>query len=276
VAASGSRAGAGEGIGPLPRRGVAAHRGGALSRPENTLAAFREAARIGAHQIELDVRRSADGELVVIHDESVDRTTDGRGAVADLTLAELRRLDAGSAYGPAFAGERIPTLGEVLDAVPRNVWLNVQIKQGEPIAAAAARLLAERGRTRQAFLACGNAAAREARAVDPRLLICNLVRQRSRRDYLAHAVATGSDFIQLHYLRGPPEPELVADAHAAGMRVNFLAAPEPGGVAALFQAGVDFVLVDDVATALEEARCVGIAPQISRSDRGDPPKRNRS
>jgi len=262
VATSGSSAGAG--IGALPRRGIAAHRGGAHTRPENTLAAFREAARIGAHQIELDVRRSADGQLVVIHDETVDRTTDGQGAVAELSLAELRRLDAGRFHGPAFAGERIPTLGEVLDAVPRNVWLNIQIKPGEPIAAAAARLIAERGRTGQAFLACGNAAAREARAADSQLLICNLVRQRSRRDYLAHALATGSDFIQLHFLRGPPEPELIADAHAAGLRVNYLAGPQPGGVAALFEAGVDFVLVDDVPTALEEARRIGIAPGASR------------
>ena len=260
-----SGAGAKAGAGPLPRRGVAAHRGGGHTRPENTLAAFREAVRLGAHQIELDVRRSADGALVVIHDETVDRTTDGRGAVAALPLAELRRLDAGRSHGPAFAGERIPTLDEVLDAMPPDVWLNIEIKRGEPIAGDVARLLAERGRTAQAFLACGNAAAREARAADPRLRICNLVRQRSRRAYLAHALATGSDFLQLHFLRGPPEPELVADARAAGLRVNYVAAPDVGDVAALFDAGVDFVLVDDVPAGLAQAERIGIAPRRTLS-----------
>ncbi len=245
----------------LPPRGVAAHRGGAHTRPENTLAAFREALRLGAHQIELDVRRTADGELVVIHDETLDRTTNGHGPVARWTLAALRRLDAGSSYGPAFAGEPIPTLAEALSLMPQDVWLNVQIKRGEPIAAQAARLLVEQRRTHQAFLACGNAAAREARGVHVGLQICNLVRRRSREEYLQHALETGADFIQLHHLRGPPEPELVARAHAAGLRVNFVGGPEPVDLEALFEAGIDFVLVDDVPRALGEARRLGIEPR---------------
>lgn len=252
----------------LPRRGIAAHRGGTTTHPENTLAAFREAVRLGAHQIEFDVRGTADGELVVIHDPSVDRTTDGHGAVAELTLAELRRLDAGYRWGRAFARERIPTLSEVVDAMPRDVWLNVQIKRGEPIAAAVSRLLVERERAEQSILACGNAAAREARGVDPRLRICNLVRQRDRQAYLEHALATGSDFIQLHHLRGLPEPDLMARARQAGLRVNYFAGPEPVDLAALFDAGVDFVLVDDVPASLETARRLGILPAGHALPRG--------
>jgi glycerophosphoryl diester phosphodiesterase len=250
----------------LPRRGIAAHRGGTTTHPENTLAAFREAVRLGAHQIELDVRATADAELVVIHDPTVDRTTDGRGAVAELTLEALRHLDAGHRWGPACAGERIPTLAEVVDAMPRDVWLNIQIKRGEPIAAPVSRLLVERGRVHQAILACGNAAAREARSVEPRLRICNLVRQRTRAAYVEHALATGADFIQLHHLRGPPEPELMAHAREAGLRVNYFAGPELPDLAALFDAGVDFVLVDDVPAALEAARKLGIPPRSTPSD----------
>lgn len=245
----------------LPERGVGAHRGGGARRPENTLAAFREALRLGVHQLELDVRRSADGALVVIHDAHVDRTTDGTGAVASLPLARLRELDAGARFAADFAGERIPTLAEALDAAPRDVWLNLEIKRGEPIAREVAELVGERDRSRQTVLACGNAAGREARAVDPRLRLCNLARQRSRAAYLDHALALGADFLQLHHLRGPPEPELVARAHAEGLRVNFVASPDGPDVAGALAAGVDFVLVDDVPAGLAAARRAGIPPR---------------
>jgi glycerophosphoryl diester phosphodiesterase len=104
--------------------------------PENTLAAFRRAAEMGAVMIELDVQLSRDGHVVVMHDDTVDRTTDGQGAVAALDLRSLEALDAGSWFGPAFAGERIPTLAEVLDAVPLRA--NVELKRGggESLAAA--------------------------------------------------------------------------------------------------------------------------------------------
>lgn len=78
---------------------------------------------------ELDVLATRDGTLVVIHDESVDRTTDGRGAVSDLTLAEIRQLDAGAKFNERFRGERIPTLDEVMKAVSGMVGLNIEIKE---------------------------------------------------------------------------------------------------------------------------------------------------
>ena len=104
---------------------VIAHRGASGTRPENTLAAFRHAVALGADMIELDVQLTRDGEVVVIHDTLLDRTTDGRGPVADRTLAELRRLDAGAWFDPAWTGERVPTLAEVLTeiALPVNVEL---------------------------------------------------------------------------------------------------------------------------------------------------------
>jgi len=80
----------------LPGRGICAHRGAKDTHPENTLAAFREAIRLGAHMIELDASPSKDGELIVMHDLTVDRTTDGSGKISELTLAELKSLDAGA------------------------------------------------------------------------------------------------------------------------------------------------------------------------------------
>ena len=104
-----------------------AHRGGAGLAPENTLAAVHRALAGGADVVEIDVHRTRDGELVVLHDADVRRTTDaatalpGREsyAVADLTLADVRRLDAGSWKDARFAGERVPTLAEVVDVVAR-------------------------------------------------------------------------------------------------------------------------------------------------------------
>ena len=89
---------------------VIAHRGASGHAPENTLAAFRKAIVQGATFIETDLQLSRDARFVAIHDATVDRTTGGRGAVHDLTLADLRRLDAGSWFSSEFAGERIPTL----------------------------------------------------------------------------------------------------------------------------------------------------------------------
>ncbi len=94
---------------------VAAHRGASTTHPENTMAAFRRAAEVGVDQIETDVRVTKDGHLVLIHDGTVDRTTNGSGKVCEMTLEELRTLDAGSWKGEEFAGERIPLLTEFLE-----------------------------------------------------------------------------------------------------------------------------------------------------------------
>lgn len=105
-----------------------AHRGASKVAPPNTLAAFVKAVELGADGIEFDVHLSADGVPVVIHDFTVDATTNGHGRVADLTLAQLKALDAGARFAPKFAGERIPTLGEVLDALGNRLLLNIELK----------------------------------------------------------------------------------------------------------------------------------------------------
>src|SRR5438477_9822141 len=93
---------------------VIAHRGASGNAPENTMAAFKKAVALGANFIETDLQLSRDARLVAIHDATVNRTTNGQGTVHDMTLTELRRLDAGSWFGSEFAGERIPTLDEIL------------------------------------------------------------------------------------------------------------------------------------------------------------------
>jgi glycerophosphoryl diester phosphodiesterase len=99
---------------------VIAHRGASGNAPENTLAAFRKAVALGATFIETDLQLSRDAHFVAIHDATVNRTTNGQGAVHDMTLAELRKLDAGSWFGSEFGGERIPTLEEILEFSKKN------------------------------------------------------------------------------------------------------------------------------------------------------------
>jgi glycerophosphoryl diester phosphodiesterase len=115
---------------PQPVPLVIAHRGDSAHRPENTLAAFAAALEVGTAIVEFDVHLTHDGEVVVIHDETVDRTTDGRGAVRDMTLAELRRLSAGypARFGAAYAGERVPTLAETLGLLRERAQAMIEIK----------------------------------------------------------------------------------------------------------------------------------------------------
>jgi glycerophosphoryl diester phosphodiesterase len=105
-----------------------AHRGASGRFPENTIRAFAAAIEAGAQMCELDVQRSRDGAVVVIHDDTVDRTTDGRGAVSAMTLYELKRLDAGVRFGNHFKGERIPMLDEVFALTDGRCGLNIEIK----------------------------------------------------------------------------------------------------------------------------------------------------
>ncbi len=110
----------------LTRPVVFAHRGASQYAPENTLAAFDLAVTQGADAIELDVKLSVDGEAVVIHDQTVDRTTDGHGRVNQLTLTALKQFDAHYRFD-AYPGERIPTLDEVFESAGRRIFINVEL-----------------------------------------------------------------------------------------------------------------------------------------------------
>ncbi|MBZ4645997.1 MAG: glycerophosphoryl diester phosphodiesterase [Petroclostridium sp.] len=107
---------------------IIAHRGASGESPENTFASFRLAIEQGCDAIELDVHLSADGELIVCHDDFINRTTNGIGKISDMTVSELKKYDAGIWYHERFKGEKIPLLEEVFDLVPKEVIINVEIK----------------------------------------------------------------------------------------------------------------------------------------------------
>ncbi len=107
---------------------IVGHRGAAGHAPENTMASFRKAIELGADWIELDVHLSKDGQLMVMHDPTVDRTTNGTGAIGNMTYDEIRQLDAGSWFGDSFAGEKVPALADVIREVNGRAKLLIELK----------------------------------------------------------------------------------------------------------------------------------------------------
>ncbi|WP_375582640.1 glycerophosphodiester phosphodiesterase [Cyclobacterium xiamenense] len=242
----------------MPNRGFCAHRGAMATHPENTLPALLAAVRMGAQMIEFDVQFSKDSALVLMHDATVDRTSDGTGAVAELTLSELKELDAGSWMDPAFAGTRIPTLEEVLAVMPRNTWLNIHIKGGHEIGKRVARLLVAKGRTQQAFLAVSAEARAGARSVLESIKICNMERQTGGADYVSSTIAMEADFIQL---RGPVRrafKRYVRILHENGIKVNYFGTDDPETLQRLFAWGIDFPLVNDISAAAQQTEKLGL------------------
>ena len=244
----------------LPERGLCAHRGALETHPENTIQAFRAAVKAGAQMIECDVWLTKDNQMVVIHDATVNRTTNGKGKVSDLTLDEIKQLDAGGWKSPQFTDVEIPTLKEVLSEMPYNIWLNVHIKGEGELPVMVARLIAEQNRLHQAFLACNLTAAKQAREAVPKILICNMERQNSVEEYIAGTISKKADFIQLLKANYPDLPSKTKELKKNGVRINYYKADSPEEVIELFEAGVDFPLVNDIVHMIDVAKKLNIEP----------------
>ncbi len=247
--------------GMMPERGICAHRGAMDTHPENTLAAFNEAVRLGAHMIELDVRITKDGHLVIMHDETVDRTTNGKGPVSELSIDEVKRLDAGSWKSEKFTGETVPTFKEALAVMPENIWLNVHMKGGTRIGEKVARVIVDENREHQAFLACGSEAARGAKKISQELMICNMERLEDRNEYIKETIRQKSQFIQLLENRtGQHLDREIATLKQHHIRINYCCTDDEEEVKSLFDSGIDFILTDQLSEMLEVAASLGIEP----------------
>ena len=263
----------------MPSKGISAHRGASVTHPENTLAAIREALWLGAQQIEVDVVMTSDGELVLMHDGTVDRTTDGSGTVGSFTLSQIKQLDAGSWKDVRFTGERVPTLDELLALVPDNVWLNLHLRDGYATAYATAMKVFEYGREHQAFLA-GTASqipGAQAAAADAQkdILLCNMQNQSISSSYVSETINGGFDFLQfLNTSNGLPAPADVERLHDAGIAANFYGVPgamlvgNQDRLRDLFEADIDFPLVDDAQMGIAIAEEKGIEPLRGRFRQG--------
>ena len=224
---------------------VIGHRGASGTHPENTEAAFTEAVRLGVESIELDVHRSADGGLILIHDGTVDRTSDGSGRVSELTTAQIRTLDAGSWFDAKFAGQRFLILDEGLELIPDSVRLNVHVKaydhDRQQVAPEVVDVLVARGRLGNAFMAADEPTLACAREREPSLEICNLS-VRPVEDYVARSARMGCRILQPG--NGMTTKELVVHAHAHGMEVNPFFADEEEEMRRLIHCDVDGILTN--------------------------------
>lgn len=221
-----------------------AHRGDNYCAPENTLPAFELAIAKGAHQIEFDLRVTRDEKLIVIHDETVDRTTDGSGKTTALTLGQVRALDAGSWKGPEFAGVRIPEFAEVLSLVPPGLVVNCQLYLDPQYVPMVIDQIKAFDVLDQCFLAATAAQIAAAREVEPRMQVCSLEGQRGPdSDYPDQTIALGSQFIQI-WGWADCLPEVVDRLHRHDVLVNWFGTSEAPMMRRLTDAGVDYVLTD--------------------------------
>jgi glycerophosphoryl diester phosphodiesterase len=181
-----------------------AHRGIAARYPENTIPSLEAAAEAGADVIEFDVQLSRDGALVCVHDETLERTTNGRGRVRDRSLAEIKTLDAGSWFGREFEGLRVPTLDETLDAVGKKAVLNIELKAYDgPDPALADRTyeaVAARGLTETVMFSSFHFdLLARLRTFDPDMPIAALFHFARNRRPVDETVALGARFMGCHH-----------------------------------------------------------------------------
>lgn len=227
---------------------VVAHRGASAIAPENTVAALREAARLGARWVEVDVSLLGDGTAVLMHDPTLDRTTDAAGPLAARALDDLGGLDAGSWFADAFAGERVATLDAALDAVlALDLSINLELKPhgapGDALAGAVAAALAARpaldGRVvASSFEHAALSALRERAPATPLAPLYGA----PAGDWRETAAALGAEALHCHHAQ--VDASLIAAAHDADLAVRVYTVNEPTLVAALAEAGLDAVFTD--------------------------------
>jgi glycerophosphoryl diester phosphodiesterase len=226
---------------------ILAHRGMPEVAPENTMTGFELACEVGADGLEFDVHLSKDDEIVVCHDATLERTTNGRGRIKDYTLAELRRLDAGSWFDHRYAGERLPTAREVFAlAAERGLFINIELKSGlvlypgleEKVAA----LISEYGLAGRSIVSSFNHYSLvHLKQVAPGIPT-GILYEAGLFEPWVYARHARADAIH-PYFRGVFR-ELVEGAHAAGVRVHPWTVNDPDDFQTMLAAGVDAVITN--------------------------------
>ena len=224
---------------------VIAHRGASGHAPENTLAAFKRAVGLGATFIETDLQLTRDSRFVAMHDGTVNRTTNGQGKVHDMTMAELRRLDAGSWFGSEFAGERIPTLDEILEfSKKHDVVFYLELKPGGSWGGEHALVgaLRESGEIPRAVVISFDAdILARLRQIEPTLMT-GLLYDGQIEEPLKKALEVGAR--QLAVRSDLVTPALLKDARERDLQVVCWTVNHPAHIRMLMAAGLDGIMSD--------------------------------
>lgn len=239
----------------LAKPTIIAHRGYSARYPENTHAAFAAAIDSGAHMIEMDATLTRDGEAVIVHDERVDRTTDGHGRVCDFSLEEIRRLDAGGWFGRRFTGEQVPTLEEVVRRYGGKIFLNIEMKR-----AAVANRLVEvvvEGEARQRVLVSSfsRRALTAVKRLAPDIPLALLSRSAADRKALSFCLQLGT--YSWHPSLRDMSRDSISPFTAAGLRVYPYTVNTREEMARVFGMGASGIITDDPASAAESIRRSG-------------------
>ncbi len=230
---------------------IIAHRGSSTHAPENTLAAFVLAADQGADAIELDVTLSRDGQIVVIHDDTLDRTTNGHGRVDKLPYAEIVQWDAGSKFNPKFAGERVPLLSQVFETVGQRLLINVELKsttiKTTGLEAKVIDLIRQHGLIERVIISSFNPLALiTVKRAEPRLA-CGLLYSPDEPIYLSRAWLAPliPNLDARHPQANTVTPDVVKQVHARGQQINVWTVLEAAEVQTLTAIGVDGLIGND-------------------------------
>jgi glycerophosphoryl diester phosphodiesterase len=227
------------------------HRGASHDAPENTLAAFELAAQYGADGVELDVLLTRDGHPVVMHNDRVDKTTDGTGLVAEMTLAEIKALDAGSYFSPAFVGEQVPTLDEVFATVSDRLLINVELKgvayRADGLEAAVIALIEQHDMVERVLVSSFNPVRlRRMRRLAPHIPLGYLhttdVPVQVR--WMAGALTWGLHPEADHPNQKCITPDYMTHARRRKQRVNAWVVNDPDRMVVLRDMGVDMIMTD--------------------------------
>lgn len=239
---------------------IIAHRGASAYAPENTLPAFEKALRLGAEGIELDVQMTSDGYLVVIHDETIDRTSIGTGRIVDMTFEQLRQFDYGKWFGEAFTGQPIPLLQEVLTLI--KDWdglLNIEIKNNEVpypgIEEAVLKLLRHNGFTERVIISSFNhEGIRRVRSLAPKIRTALLYPFSFLRIPFMQAPDFGVQNVHPYYLN--VTPRMLRFCHQHDLRVIPYTVDKPAALRRLIHMGVDGIITNSPNVAMEVRRQV--------------------
>src|SRR6266566_7688803 len=228
---------------------IGGHRGDPASAPENTFASFEAAAAAGVDFIETDIQRTADGALVLFHDDTLDRTTNGSGRVADVTAAELFALDAGSWFAPTFGNERVPSLDAFLDWIAEQPGLGAEfdIKASGIAADLAERISRSASKGRIAICSALPDELREAKHRQPRIPCFLILEDRVRApiELIEACHADGADMPWQWW-----DGELVDQMRLKGLGIMGSTANDRPSIEQLLTLGADFVDSDTPRSAL--------------------------